>query len=422
MAPRIALLVVAFAIVHAAAAQNVLSVLQSVVAGNSGKTSFSNIGKFVNKIANSPPLQPILASTAFDGVISVFAPIDSAWDAAGYDNLDPATLAEVLQYHVVARDLNYVFLPNAPCFAPTFLGLLSNATLAAPSPQWVYVLNEYVSTKVMGNFSTTGGLPSRGLEPLDAFTSDNALVYVMPTVMTPPPTISAVLANWQAASTFLGLLGGAIKAQVDSVPFPGATFFIPTNDAISSFGAGAWDANNAMLADMIKHHVVVGTSRPVFLSRQADPVKLGPFPEGLSGMNVGEIRSYSTLAGSLVTVTRRSDGVYVNGDSLIVQGDILCAQGVIHLISKPLVSTVGSASPSSTLASSAPAPTPTMATNSMTQTSARPTSSATLSTTPAAGPAAASGQNVKPSSASKSNSPVALFALIATAALGITAL
>ncbi|KAJ3339841.1 Methyltransferase-like protein 2-A [Gonapodya sp. JEL0774] len=276
--------------------QKVLSVLQSVVAGSSGKTSFSNIGKFVSKIANSPALQPILESTSFDGVITVFAPIDSAWESSGYDQLDDATLAEVLKYHVAARDLNYVFLPHAPVFIPTFLGFLSPSTLTALSPQWIFGLNEYVSSKVMGNFSTTGGPPSRGLEPLDAFTSDNALVYVMSTVLQVPPTVSKVLSNYQSASTFLSLLASSgLQAKFDSLASPGGTFFIPINDGISSFGNGAWDIKNSLLPDILQRHVVVGTQRPLFAARQADPVALGPFPEGLSGLTIGEIRSYSTL-------------------------------------------------------------------------------------------------------------------------------
>ncbi len=115
-------------------------------------------------------------------------------------------------------------------------------------------------------------------------------------------------------NTLVKLLQAADLVEAVSAPGP-LTILAPTDDAFAKLPPALVKklldpANQAMLQDILKYHVVVGKALA------ADVVKLKEIP---------------TLAGPPIQVSMRNGGVYLN-DSKVIATDIECSNGVIHLI------------------------------------------------------------------------------------------
>ncbi|KXS20569.1 hypothetical protein M427DRAFT_378602 [Gonapodya prolifera JEL478] len=200
---------------------------------------------------------------------------------------------------------------------------LGNAPTAAPSPSWLYVHNGFARPKLMANVSSLG--PSFwGIEPLDAFFTDNCLVYIMPTPLIPPLPFSLVLASLPETSIFLSTLRsadatGELLRQLDTISNPGASFFVPTNDAIQTHGGSFWQPGSRGLAELIRMHVVRASSRPLYASRMAEPIRNGPFTGGLREiLSGGRAQTHQSLGGIPLTLTAQNGGIYIDGVARIV--------------------------------------------------------------------------------------------------------
>ncbi|MDG2409500.1 MAG: fasciclin domain-containing protein [Pirellulales bacterium] len=120
-------------------------------------------------------------------------------------------------------------------------------------------------------------------------------------------------------NTLVKLLQAADLVEAVSGPGP-LTILAPTDDAFAKLPSALVKklldpANQAMLQDVLKYHVVVGKALA------ADVVKLKEIP---------------TLAGPPIKVSMRDGNVYLN-DSKVIATDIECSNGVIHLIDAVLL-------------------------------------------------------------------------------------
>ena len=120
-------------------------------------------------------------------------------------------------------------------------------------------------------------------------------------------------------NTLVKLLQAADLVEAVSGPGP-LTILAPTDDAFAKLPPALVKklldpANQAMLQDILKYHVVVGKALA------ADVVKLKEIP---------------TLAGPPIKVSMRDGNVYLN-DSKVIATDIECSNGVIHLIDAVLL-------------------------------------------------------------------------------------
>ena len=120
-------------------------------------------------------------------------------------------------------------------------------------------------------------------------------------------------------NTLVKLLQAADLVEAVSGPGP-LTILAPTDDAFAKLPPALVKklldpANQTMLQDILKYHVVVGKALA------ADVVKLKEIP---------------TLAGPPIKVSMRDGNVYLN-DSKVIATDIECSNGVIHLIDAVLL-------------------------------------------------------------------------------------
>ena len=128
-------------------------------------------------------------------------------------------------------------------------------------------------------------------------------------------------------NTLVKLLQAADLVEAVSGPGP-LTILAPTDDAFAKLPPALVKklldpANQAMLQDILKYHVVVGKALA------ADVVKLKEIP---------------TLAGPPIKVSMRDGNVYLN-DSKVIATDIECSNGVIHLIDAVLLPPTPEAAP-----------------------------------------------------------------------------
>ena len=134
-----------------------------------------------------------------------------------------------------------------------------------------------------------------------------------------PMSIVETAVSSGQTNTLVKLLQAADLVEAVSAPGP-LTILAPTDDAFAKLPPALVKklldpANQAMLQDILKYHVVVGKALA------ADVVKLKEIP---------------TLAGPPIKVSMRDGNVYLN-DSKVGATDIECSNGVIHLIDSVLL-------------------------------------------------------------------------------------
>ncbi|ARK12315.2 fasciclin domain-containing protein [Fibrella sp. ES10-3-2-2] len=255
-----------------------------------------------------------LADALRSGSLTVFAPTDAAFRAAGYADVaainaaSVASLTSLLQYHVVGSRITAANIPAAQNTAVPSL-LTTNGTL--------YVSKVGSSVSVNGRRVTTADVAA-----------DNGIVHVIDGVLMPPSgdVVAAVIGNPQNFSLLAQAVqraGAGVITALQSTT--AATVFAPTNQAFIDAGLSATAINAtdpAVLARVLSYHVVPGRVFSTLLTDGVTPATLlGP-----------TVRVNVSSAG--VTVTGQGNGTNA---ATVVSANNLTSNAVIHGINRVLL-------------------------------------------------------------------------------------
>lgn len=269
----------------------------------------------------------LAATLSGTGPFTVFAPTDDAFRAAGFAdaaaiNAAPAaTLANILQYHVVSGSLPASAIPAGQTAQPT--ALTANGTV-------------YVS-KAASTSGTTGVSVNGARVAMADVQASNGIIHVIDQVLLPPT--GTILAIAQADTT-LSLLtaavlrGGALVTGALSGTTTALTVFAPTNAAFRAAGFLTVAAINAApettLTAVLTNHVVAPT-RAFSPTLANGPI--ATFGGGSVTATVG--------TGGRVTLLSRGNGTNVSNvlanSATARNRDITATNGVIHKIDRVLL-------------------------------------------------------------------------------------
>jgi uncharacterized surface protein with fasciclin (FAS1) repeats len=253
-----------------------------------------------------------LASALGQGALTLFAPTDAAFKAAGIDagtlnSATPSALTAILQYHVLPTRTPSAGIPAAE---NTEVTTLNGAKL-------------YVSKK-------SGAVSANGARVTQAdVEAPNGVIHVVDRVLLPP---TGTLTQVASANADLSLMVAAVNRIAQKYPTVAAglagpgplTVFAPSNQAFQAAGLGTPAAINAFPeADLVKiltyHILPTRTFSPLLTS--------------------GDV---ATFQGGNLTVTVSAVGVTVKGAgnasaAAVTQPDLVATNAVIHVVDRVLV-------------------------------------------------------------------------------------
>lgn len=285
-------------------------------------TASGNLIDIVGKTGHLSLLNTALARAGLAeklkaGSLTLFAPTDDAFKAAGYttktalDTLPVADLQRLLQYHVLDTRLSASSLPvNAAVSVPT---ALVTATVA---------LFKAADGKLYAN-------AARVVQP--DIGADKSVMYVIDRVLTiPNQTTVDLMRSTPDLSMFrlaVERTGTAVSNLLLSPTDRGITVFAPSNAAFQAAGYINEDAvrgaDIARLTEILKYHVIN--------SRNFSPT-----------LRAGDL---GTAQGTSLTVTLTPRGTTVTGKGNpavagnILQTDLISTNGVVHIIDRVLLPT-----------------------------------------------------------------------------------
>lgn len=251
------------------------------------------------------------------GSLTLFAPNDAAFRAAGYsskaslDSLATADLQRLLQYHVLDSRLSASALPvNVPTSVQT---ALVTATVS---------LFKAADGKLYAN-------AGRVVQP--DIGADKSVMYVIDRLLTvPTQTTVEVIRTTTNLSMFrlaVERVGAGITNTLLSPTDRGITVFAPSNKAFQEAGFANEDAILAAdinrLTEILRYHVVT--------SRAFSPT-----------LRSGDV---STAQGTPITVAINAKGTTVTGKGnptvagIVLKTDLITTNGVVHIIDRVLLPT-----------------------------------------------------------------------------------
>ncbi|CCH01111.1 Transforming growth factor-beta-induced protein ig-h3 Beta ig-h3 [Fibrella aestuarina BUZ 2] len=256
-----------------------------------------------------------LADALRSGSLTVFAPTDDAFRAAGIttDAISSSTAAQltpILQYHVLNSRVPAANIPTA-ANTPQQTLLTTNGT--------VYITKTGNNVSVNGRRVTIADVPA-----------DNGVVHVIDGVLMPPTgdVVAAVIAdpqNYSLLAQAVQRAGAGVITALQSTT--AATLFAPTNQAFIDAGLSATAiaaTPAATLQRVLSYHVVPGR---VFSTQLTDgltsPTLLGATPTLRFG-----------VTGTGVTVTGAGNGTSASN---VTSANILTTNAVIHRIDRVLL-------------------------------------------------------------------------------------
>lgn len=247
------------------------------------------------------------------GPLTVFAPVNNAFRAAGFPNVaaveaaDAATLANILTYHIIAGTVESGDVPVGPNAAVTMLN------------------GDAAYTTVNSN-----GVFINGVEVVTAdVAASNGVIHIIEKVLMPPA--GNIVETAAASADFTYLVAAVTRASEGTTdvaavlsgtgPF---TVFAPTNQAFINAGFATIEAIQAAepddLAAILTYHVIAARVFSSDLTNGATPTTVngGTVEIGLT--------SGATVKGATNTTA-----------SNIVATDVVATNGVIHVIDQVLL-------------------------------------------------------------------------------------
>jgi len=251
-----------------------------------------------------------------NGHFTVFAPTNAAFDTAatqlGFASgtamvaaLPPATLASLLQYHVLAdRE------------SSSMLGGMSSVTT-------LYTANGAATQLKLG---ASGGLTITDADLTTAHVTQadvgasNGVIHVVDKVLVPPSLLDVV--QMASLNPNFTTLVGAVKSADLATTLSGAgpfTVFAPTNDAFAAIQSTVASLSTAQLATVLEYHVLA----------QAVPAASIPFGQAIT-----------TVANQDITIDAGTPPTIADTTATpahIVATDVRASNGIIHVIDKVLI-------------------------------------------------------------------------------------
>jgi uncharacterized surface protein with fasciclin (FAS1) repeats len=242
------------------------------------------------------------------GTYTVFAPTNAAFDSAfaalgltnGLDDLDNATLTNILLYHVLGQTVPSPAVPN---------GYVNTLATGPGSNSLSMLLSNTNGVMIQGSATVTTA---------DIIAS-NGTIHKIDQVLLPPTVVDAAIAN----SEFSPLVGAVVHAGLDGVlASTDSTFtvFAPTSQAFIDIAPPSGDVTGlpmSAVSDILLDHVINGVN-----------VQSSQLMNGQTVTTMGGLTLTFDLSGSPVTI---------NDSINIVATDVQCTNGVIHVIDAVLI-------------------------------------------------------------------------------------
>lgn len=257
-----------------------------------------------------------LADALRGGTLTVFAPTNAAFQAAGITETSVGTtdvnvLRNILQYHVLSSRVGSADIQVANNTAVK--------TLGGP--------DVYVTKTQAGRVFVNGA---------EVTTADqnaaNGVIHVINRVLMPPPATNGTLVGLVQSNTDLSLLRDAVTRVATADPTLATTLttgtytiFAPTNAAFTAAGFGTTAAINAApiatLRAVLLNHVVTGR---VFSSDL-------PATGNVAALGGGQLAITSGSSG----VTVRSPGITTAAN--VTGANMVATNGVVHVVDRVLL-------------------------------------------------------------------------------------
>ncbi|CCH52803.1 Transforming growth factor-beta-induced protein ig-h3 Short=Beta ig-h3 [Fibrisoma limi BUZ 3] len=281
-------------------------VVTSLTATVNGNANLTFLAAAINRAG--------LGADLSQGLLTVFAPSDDAFRAAGFANVaainaaQPADLKRILQYHVIGSRIDKSAFPTA--VNTSYQTLLPNARVVVYKTQAgvVSVNNAQI---------TQPDIPAT-----------NAAIHIINRVLMPPTVTVVDLAKGNQELSFLvaAIERAGVQNTLTSNPENGFTVFAPTNAAFRAAGyadeAAIRAADPKALADVLNYHVLTTRAFAQTLPNGAELVTA----QG------GSIRI--TNADGKVSILGKGNGTNAAN---VTQADQVTTNGVVHVIDRVLL-------------------------------------------------------------------------------------
>ena len=250
------------------------------------------------------------------GSLTIFAPSDDAFKAAGYANaaavsaVPAADLKRILQYHVIASQIDVAAFPTA--VNTSYQTWLSGGRLSVYKTT-ANVISVNKATVTQANIPVTNGV-----------------VHIINQVLMPPTVNVSELASPNADLSFfvaaVERAGANVKTMLTTDSQNGITVFAPNNAAFKAAGyadvAAINAANPQTLLNLLSYHVLQYRAFSNTFQNGADLVTA----QGAS------IRT--NVSDGKVTILGKGNGTNAAN---IVSADQITTNGVVHVIDRVLL-------------------------------------------------------------------------------------
>jgi len=254
------------------------------------------------------------------GELTLFAPNDDAWTAAGIDYTNPSLYSlvnSILFYHVPVEayfsgSLAPLQFPDTAAVDKTYVNLGGIGQVLALSK---------ASSGVFVNWGTPGNAANTAQVVQADLYASNGVAHVINKVIFPFPSTPSKVAEANGLTTLVSALEKTgLTSTIDSMA--NLTIFAPTNEA---FTAAGWDSlTKEQLNTVLTYHVVPQAAYSTYL------VPLNN--TNLSTLDKGQMVQVS-LPNSGGVVLKDATG----GQSQVTLADILTWSGVVHVIDRVLI-------------------------------------------------------------------------------------
>ncbi len=272
------------------------------------------IGTIADNLQDDPEFSNLVAALERTGQISlldvpgarltVFAPSDAAFSAAGVDlgSISDEELANILDYHI----LEGLILREADIADGRSEFDTRNGTAPGDANLPLTIDNSSGSYSLNGTVNVTEV----------ASEAVNGIYYVIDNILIPPTIVDRAVLN----GNFTTLLTALERVGLDDVLAAAGSYtvFAPTDDAFAASGINLATVSDNNLTDLLLYHVL-GSAVPA-----AD------IPAGQSFQTT--LSTDGPDSSMLSLMISNSDSVVINGEAMVVAPNVYASNGVIHAI------------------------------------------------------------------------------------------
>lgn len=244
------------------------------------------------------------------GTFTVFAPTNAAFDSAfaalgltnGLDDLDNATLTNILLYHVLSSTVTSGQVQTG------YTNTLATGPGSNSLSMYLFLRNDGTVT-VQGSASVT---------TVDLMAS-NGVVHKVDEVLLPPTIVDATIANIDLDPLLIAVGHAGLDGVLGSTDST-FTVFAPNTQAFLDLAPPTGNVSNqpmSAVSDILLDHVINGAN-----------VQSSQLMNGQTVTTMGGLSLTFDLTGSPVTI---------NDSINIVTTDVQCTNGVIHVIDAVMI-------------------------------------------------------------------------------------